>query len=106
MGYAKERKKLEQLLTKIDGIDVYNEKNLLILSDSHEKYSHTVRILKNKEPETFGDLYTVELQEVKDGRKAIKESETDEAREASFASYKAAIVRAIEKTIKVTQESL
>ena len=106
MGYAKERKKLEQLLTKIDGINAYNEKNLLIMVDGHEKYSHTVRILKNKEPETFGELYTVELQEVKDGRKAIKESETDEAREASFANYKAIIIRAVEKTIKITQESV
>ena len=53
MGYAKERGKIEQLSIKIASIDVYNDKNFDILVDTQEKYSHTVRILKNKEPETF-----------------------------------------------------
>lgn len=104
MGYAKERGKLEKLLTKTAGLDIYNEKNLLALVDSHEKYSHTVRILKNKEPDAFIDLYNNELQEVKDGRKAVKESETDELRQSNFSVYKASIIRALEKTIKATTE--
>jgi hypothetical protein len=106
MGYAKERGKLEKLLVKIDSINNYDEKNLAILVDGHEKYSHTVRILKNKEPETFTELYQNELQEIKDGRKAIKESDTDETRQQSFLDYKNSIIRALEKTIKSTQESL
>lgn len=106
MGYAKERGKLEKLLVKIDSINSYDEKNLAILVDGHEKYSHTVRILKNKEPETFTELYQNELQAIKDGRKAVKESDTDEARQQSFIEYKNSILRALEKTIKSTQESL
>ena len=106
MGYAKERGKLEKLLTKTAGADSYNEKNLAILLDSHEKYSHTVRILKNKEPETFGELYSNELQAVKEGKKSVKESESDEARQTSFTAYKEAIVQALEKTIRATLESL
>lgn len=78
MGYAKERGKLEQLLTKIKSVSTYDDKNLTILVDAHEKYSHTVRILKNKEPEMFEPFSKVELQDVKDARKALKESETDE----------------------------
>jgi len=105
MGYAKERGKLEKLL-KIAGIDIYNEKNLAVLIDSHEKYSHTVRILKNKEPDTFSDLYTNELQEIKEGKKSFKESDTDEARQKNFIAYKDLIVRALEKTIKTTNETL
>ena len=104
MGYAKERGKLEKLLTKTAGIDIYSEKNFLALVDSHEKYSHTVRILKNKEPDAFIDLYNTELQEVKEGRKSVKESETDEARQSNFIVYKDSIIRALEKTIKATHE--
>ena len=65
MGYAKERGKLEKLSEKITGLDIYNEKNLTLLGDIHEKYSHTVRILKNKQEATFSDLYRNELEAVK-----------------------------------------
>jgi hypothetical protein len=106
MGYAKERGKLEQLATKIKSVNTYDEKSLKILVDGHEKYSHTVRILKNKEPETFETLYKVELQEVKNGRNAIKESETDELKQTNFLVYKEAIMAAIDKTIEATLNSL
>jgi len=106
MGYAKERGKLEKLLTKIVGINIYEEKSLATLTDSHEKYSHTVRILKNKEPEIFGDLYKNELQEVKNSKTALKESDSDEARQNNFIVYKDSIVNALEKTINTTKETL
>lgn len=105
MGYAKERGKLEKLSGKIVGLDVYNEKNFAILVDSHENYSHTIRILKNKEPELFMELYTNELQEIKDARKAVKESETDEARQANFLLYRDTIVRVMDKTVEVTKQT-
>jgi hypothetical protein len=104
MGYAKERGKLEKILTRLVGVNIYNEKSLAVLHDSHEKYSHTVRILKNKEPEIFTDLYKNELQEVKDGKKAIKEDDSIEDRQNNFLAYKDAVTRAIEKTIKATHE--
>ena len=106
MGYAKERGKLEKLLVRVTGISTYDEKSLANLVDTHEKYSHTVRILKNKEPETFGELYTNELQEVKEGRKSVKESDSDEARQSNFTIYKDTILKALQKTIKATNESL
>ncbi|WP_316839237.1 hypothetical protein [Pedobacter gandavensis] len=105
MGYAKERGKLEKLSGKIVGLDIYNEKNFAILVDSHENYSHTIRILKNKEPELFMELYTNELQEIKIARKAVKESETDEARQANFILYRDTIVRVMAKTIEITNQT-
>jgi len=104
MGYAKERGKLEKLLTRLVGVNIYNEKSLAVLHDCHEKYSHTVRILKNKEPEFFTDLYKNELQEVKDGKKAVKEEDAIEDRQNNFLAYKEAITRAIDKTIQATHE--
>jgi len=104
MGYAKERGKLEKLSAKINGLDVYNEKNFIALNDTHEKYSHTVRILKNKEPDAFTSLYLNELQAVKEGKKIVKESETDDARQAGFIQYKEAILTAIEKTVEATKQ--
>jgi len=106
MGYAKERGKLEKLSAKIVGIDIYNEKNLAILVDSHEKYSHTIRILKNKEPDAFTDQYKVELQEIKEGRKSVKESDSDEVRQTNFIVYKDTILHAIEKAVNTTKEFL
>ncbi|MBB6269742.1 pyruvate formate-lyase activating enzyme-like uncharacterized protein [Pedobacter cryoconitis] len=105
MGYAKERGKLEKLL-RIVGLNTYDEKSLAALVDTHEKYSHTVRILKNKEPEIFSALYTNELQEVKDSRKALKEADTDEARQTNFIAYKETLLRALENAIKATNETL
>lgn len=104
MGYAKERGKLEKLLIRIGGMSIYDEKSLAILVDTQEKYSHTVRILKNKEPEAFTGLYTNELQEIKEGRKSVKESESDETRQANFTLYKDSILSALEKTINTTKE--
>ena len=105
MGYAKERGKLEKLSAQIIGLDIYNEKNLAILIDSHEKYSHTLRILKNKQPDTFSDLYKNELQEIKEGKKSVKESDTEDARQDHFVRYKTTILGALEKTIQATRDS-
>jgi hypothetical protein len=105
MGYAKERGKLEKLITRLVGVNIYNEKSLAVLQDCHEKYSHTVRILKNKEPEIFTDLYKNELQEVKDSKKAVKEDDSIEDRQNNFLAYKDTITKALEKTIKATLEA-
>jgi hypothetical protein len=99
MGYTKERVKLEKLLVKLNGVNNYNEKSLEALFDTQEQYSHTVRILKNKEPEVFTSHYTDELQAIKASKKALKESETDESKEQSFNAYKEVIVTALQKTI-------
>jgi hypothetical protein len=105
MGYAKERAKLEKLLKKLDVIHTFDEKNMATLADVHENYSHTVRILKNKAPELFLSLYENELQAVKEGRKAVKESTEEEPRQTNFITYKQAIIKALEGTIQVTNET-
>ncbi|TCC97303.1 hypothetical protein FBD94_20540 [Pedobacter hiemivivus] len=106
MGYAKERGKLEQLIVKIASINTYDQKSLAILVDSYEKYSHTVRILKNKNADSFMDLYTNELQAIKEAKKTLRESDSDENRQLNFVAYKASIVSALEKTIKTTLDTL
>ncbi len=105
MGYAKERGKLEKLLIGITNINTFDEKSLAVLIDGHEKYSHTVRILKNKNPDAFIELYKNELQDIKDAKIAVKESDANETRDANFVAYKDSIVRALEKTIKASIEA-
>jgi|SRR5690606_25758597 len=105
MGYAKERGKLEKLLSGIAGVSTVNEKSLATLVDGHEKYSHTVRILKNKNPDAFMELYKNELQDIKDAKIAVKESVSEEARQDNFVAYKDSIMKALEKTIKVSIEA-
>jgi hypothetical protein len=61
MAYAKERGKFETLLTKVNGLQNYDDKSLTIINDIFEQYSHSVRILKNKNPEAFNGLFKTNL---------------------------------------------
>ncbi|MHA4896685.1 hypothetical protein ACXZ1K_18190 [Pedobacter sp. PWIIR3] len=106
MGYAKERAKLEKLINKLDVIHTYDQKNMAILEDVQENYSHTVRILKNKAPELFLSLYKNELQAVKDGKIAVKESVEEEPRQSNFIRYKEALFSALTETIIVTNQTV
>ncbi|MEQ7801337.1 hypothetical protein ABDJ41_16205 [Pedobacter sp. ASV1-7] len=106
MGYAKERGKLEKLSTKTRGLNNYDEKSLTVITDLYEQYSHTVRILKNKDAETFMDLYQNELQQVKECKRSLKESEGEEDRQNSFIKYRDVLADAIDKTIQASKKSL
>ena len=99
MGYKKERVKLEKLLVKVNGINNYNDKSFDILQHTQEEYSHTIRILKNKEPEVFMSHYTDELQAIKVAKKTLKESVEDQTKEENFTAYKDLIVKALQKSI-------
>jgi predicted nuclease with TOPRIM domain len=102
MGYAKERGKLEKISETIKRLEIYNDKNLVLLTDGYEKYSHTVRILKNKAPDLFEELYKNDLQAVKEAKKSVKESETEEARQENFIQFKNSVLKAVENTVAVT----
>ncbi|RZL45195.1 MAG: hypothetical protein EOP00_17975 [Pedobacter sp.] len=102
MGYTKERVKLEKLLVKLKPVSNYDEKSLSLLFLTHEQYSHTVRILKNKEPEVFTAHYTDELQAVKSSKNLLKESETADLKQQNFTAYKDVITKALQKTIDAT----
>lgn len=106
MAYAKERGKLEKLLTKVIGLAVYDVKSLAIITDSYEQYSHTVRILKNKAIDTFGELYQNDLQQVKECKRAIKESEDEEDRQNNFINYRDTLANALERAILATKEGI
>ncbi|TCC96804.1 hypothetical protein [Pedobacter psychroterrae] len=102
MGYAKERGKLEKLSAKITGLTIYDDKSLAVITDIYEQYSHTIRILKNKDADTFMELYQNELQQVKELKKALKLSEHDEDRQLNFIKYKDGLSDVLVKTIQVS----
>lgn len=102
MGYAKERGKLEKLSTKVTGLTDYNDKNLVVITDIYEQYSHIVRILKNKAVDAFGELFMNYLQQVKECKRVLKQTEQDYERQNAFIKYKESLHSAIEKTIQVT----
>lgn len=104
MGYAKERKKLEKLSEKINGLQNYDAKSLAIITDIYEQYSHTVRILKNKETATFNDLYLNELQQVKEAKRTLKLAEEEENIEVNFIKYKETLLDALTKTIQAAKD--
>ena len=105
MGYAKERGKLEKLSTKVSGLTNYDDKSLTIITDIFEQYSHSIRILKNKNPEAFNNLYETELQQVKLVRRSLKLSEEAD-RQDSFNNYKDALLAALNSAISVTKQIL
>ncbi len=104
MGYAKERGKFEKLSTKVGSLTIYDDKSLAIISDAFEQYSHAIRILKNKNPETFNDAYTNELQQVKVVRRELKAGE-ETARQDNFINYRDALVAALNNAVALTNES-
>ena len=104
MGYAKERGKLEKLSTKVSTIKNYDDKSLASITDIYEQYSHSVRILKNKNTTAFSGLYQTDLEEVKLAKRALKESEEAE-REDNFSNYKKVLLDALKNAIKTTKEA-
>lgn len=105
MGYAKERGKLEKLSTKVSGLKNYDDKSLTIITDIFEQYSHTVRILKNKNPEAFNALYQNELQQVKLVKKSLKLSEEAD-RQDNFIRYRDSLLAALNSAIELTKETV
>ena len=103
MGYSKERKKLEKLSEKISKLQQYDAKNLVVITDIYEQYSHTARILKNKEPDAFNELYLNELQQVKECKRKLKVVEENENFEVNFVKYKETLINALSKTIEVAK---
>ena len=105
MGYAKERGRLEKLATKLSGLKAYDDKSLAIITDIFEQYSHSVRILKNKNPETFTGLYENELEQVKVVKRSLKVCEEAD-RQDNFLKYRDALISALNSAIKVTLEAV
>lgn len=105
MGYAKERSKLEKLSEKTTGLQSYDVKSLTVITDIYEQYSHIIRILKNKAPDAFNDLYLNELQQIKECKRQMKLVEEEEIRQTSFTNYKETLLVALKKTIKATSEN-
>ncbi len=104
MGYAKERGKLEKLSTKISGLKNYDDKSLVIITDIFEQYSHSVRILKNKNPEAFSELYKTHLEEVKLVKRALKLGEEAD-REDNFIKYRDSLLFALNSAITATKDA-
>ncbi|MGK6352839.1 hypothetical protein [Parapedobacter sp. DT-150] len=102
MGFAKERKKLEKLSEKTTGLQHYDDKSLAVITDIFEQYSHTLRILKNKNAEAFNDLYLNELQLIKECKRSLKSAEEAEVRLVNFIKYKETLLDAITKTIQAS----
>ena len=104
MGYAKERGKLEKLSTKVSALTIYDDKSLAIITDIYEQYSHTIRILKNKNPDTFTEAYEKDLPQVKIVRNSLKVSEEAD-RQDDFIKFKDALSAALNSAIALTKET-
>ena len=103
MGYAKERGKFELLTTKVSSLKFYDEKSLAIITDIYEQFSHSLRILKNKNPEAFITLYQNELEQVKLAKQTLKQSEETE-RQENFLKFKDVLTNALDSAITTSKD--
>lgn len=103
MGYAKERGKFELLAAKVSSLKFYDEKSLAIITDIYEQFSHSLRILKNKNPEAFITLYQNELEQVKLAKQTLKQSEEAE-RQENFLKFKDVLNNALASAISTSKE--
>ena len=104
MGYAKERAKLEKLSTKVTALTIYDDKSLAIITDTYEQYSHTIRILKNKKPDTFTEAYEKDLPQVKQVRNSLKLSEEGD-RQDNFIKFRDGLSDALNSAISLTKDA-
>lgn len=104
MGYAKERVKLEKLATKVGALAIYDDKSLAIITDMYEQYSHTIRILKNKKPDTFTEAYENDLPQVKLVRNSLKVSEEAD-RHDNFIKFRDCLATALNNAVILTTEA-
>jgi hypothetical protein len=104
MGFAKERGKLEKLSQKVSGLTNFDEKSLAIITDIYEQYSHTVRILKNKNPDTFNEVYQTDLAQMKLVKNSLKVSEEGD-RQDNFIKFRDALSAGLNSAITLTKES-
>lgn len=104
MAYAKERAKLEKLSTKVSSLINYDDKSLAIITDIYEQYSHTIRILKNKNPDTFNEVYQKDLPQVKQAKSSLKVSEQEQIQD-NFTQFRATLSAALNSVITLTKES-
>lgn len=104
MGYAKERGKLEKLSTKVSALTIYDDKSLAIITDIYEQYSHTIRILKNKNPDTFTEAYEKDLPQVKLVRNSLKVSEEAD-RQENFIKFRDCLSAALNSAIALSKEA-
>lgn len=105
MGYAKEKKILDKLLTKAQGLATYDGKNLEMITDIYEQYSHAIRILKNKNPELFLSQYQNELEQAKGAKRILKESEEID-RHDNFLKYKESLLLALNNAINIIDQTV
>ena len=103
MGYAKERGKFELLAIKVSSLKFYDEKSLAIITDIYEQFSHSLRILKNKNPEAFITLYQNELEQVKLAKQTLKQSEETE-RQENFIKFKDVLTNALDSAITTSKD--
>lgn len=104
MGYAKERGKFEILAAKVSGLTIYDDKSVKVITDIFEQYSHSVRILKNKNPETFTNIFLNELEQVKLVKRALKISEEAD-RQDNFIKYRDSLFAGLNSAIALTKLS-
>ncbi len=105
MSHAKERGKLEKLSTKVGGLTNYDDKSLAIITDVFEQYSHTIRILKNKNPDRFTGQYKNELEQVKLDRRTLKLGDEVD-RQENFVRYRDSLLAAVNNAIFLIKENV
>lgn len=76
----------------------FDNENLETITDLFNQYSHTTRILKNKDTATFDELYATEFQEIKECKSALRDAEEADC-QIRFIAYKDALLDAITRSI-------
>ncbi len=99
MTIAKEKIKLKNLLIPLTPIEEYSEADMEILDDCYRQYSTIIKVLFKTYPNVFANLYNHDLREIKDNKKFVKESFSDQARQNNFVVYKESIEQAIDRTL-------
>ncbi len=100
MGFNKEKERLQQIIERVKTADTFNEGNTQVIHDCYQEYAKVIAVLYKKHPNVFGNCYNYDRVEIRGNKKFLKESFSEQARDANFLVYRDSLINATETAIE------
>jgi len=102
MIFGLEKKKLQNLHLKAEGLYEFDNENLEILISIVKDYTQIVKKLHSKEPNIFGNIHKYGLAELKNHKEIIRSHPSQE----NFTNFKNQVQSSIDDSLQYMQDYL
>lgn len=102
MIFGLEKKKLQNLYVKSEGLHEFDNESLELLISIFKEYTQIVKKLHSKEPNIFGNIHKYGLAELKSHKEIIKSHASQE----NFTNFKKQVQSSMEDSLQYMQDYL